>query len=86
MKKCSTIGEMLKKLAQTEEASEKADILSKLNETVTGNNDEQFLRMCISAAERGQFSIDVGKCVPPYLEDEGISYENSKCGGIVVNW
>lgn len=87
MKKCSTtIGEMLRKLAMTEDASEKADILSQLDEIVTESNEEQFLRMCIAAAKRGQFSIDVGKCVPPYLDDEGIAYENSKCGGIIVQW
>lgn len=87
MKKCSTtMGEMLRKLAMTEDASEKADILSQLDEIVTESNEEQFLRMCIAAAKRGQLSIDVGKCVPPYLDDEGITYENSKCGGVIVHW
>lgn len=81
-----TIGQMLCNLSAAEDSSDKEEALEKLEEVISDHFDEQFIRVCMDSAKRGEFSANIGKCLPPDLYDEGISYENGECGTIIAKW
>lgn len=81
-----TIGQLLCNLSAAEDFDERAEALEQLEEVISDHSDEQFIRVCADEARKGNFSVNIGKCLPPDLYDEGISYQNGECGTIIAKW
>lgn len=85
-RKTLTIGQMLGKLSAAEDSLERKEAYEKLEEVIEGHSDEQFIRVCMDEAKKGNFSADIGKCLPPDMENEEIVFKSSVCGTVVANW
>ena len=81
-----TLGQLLCNLSAAEDAEERAEALEKLEEAIDGYFDEQFIRVCMEEARKGYFTANIGKCLPPDMEKEDISFEQSTCGTILAKW
>ena len=86
-KRTLTFGAMLCKLAtSSEDVEDRKEALEELEEVVSGHSDELFLRLCMSEAEKGNFLVNIGRCVPPDMKNEEITFEKGVCNTIVAKW
>jgi len=77
-----TIGKLLVEVAKGNKV-----ILDEAEETVRSHKEVGLLRVCLNAAKKGAFEVELGRCLPPpYMDEEDIFFRHDANGNMFAYW